>query len=182
MFASIAPSILINSSLLSIQDAVDTFCPIYIFKSVFFISLSMTMHFLGRLIKYLLRSLFSIVVFILLVGLAKTHRQIGTYIDFLNTNDWTSLRDTQGTHWTDMLWPTTQQVESISDVLDESLSGDTLYDADLENALMDQPASDGEEDFGFLTGEAVEQPHDTNTSGDAKSELLKLIKQRELTK
>lgn len=109
------------------------------------------MHFLGKVIKYLLRSLFSIAVFILIIGLAKTHRDVPAYIDFLNTNDWSSVRESSADTWTDLFWPNKQASGDIADILadDAQLSGLDVYDPAFEDDLNQLPNGSGtqEEDF-----------------------------------
>ena len=152
------------------------------------------MHFLGKVIKYLLRSIFSIIVFVLLVGLAKTHWNIWTYVDFLNTNDRSSLRWSESASWTDVLWPTNQTSDDISDILadDTSMSGLDVYDPAFEDELNEfsESSLSGEEDFWFTTETTTtsethnssEDSSSSDTSITSKTELLNLIKQRELTK
>ena len=75
------------------------------------------MLFLGRTLKYLLRSLFSIIVFLLLVGLSKSNRDINMYISFLNSNDWSVSQLSQPANWSDSFWPKIQSSSGISDML-----------------------------------------------------------------
>jgi hypothetical protein len=66
------------------------------------------MKFLGRTLKYLLRSIFSVIVFLLLVGWAKMDRNMGAYVSFLNSNDWSVFHLSQPATWTDPFWQNNQ--------------------------------------------------------------------------
>lgn len=113
------------------------------------------MHFLGRAMKYLLRSLFSIIIFLLLVGLAKTNRDTNAYISFLNNNDRSLFHRSQLATWTDPFWPS-QGSGAIADMfsgatIDAELSGLDVYDPAFEqdlNSVTDTSVSGTiEEDF-----------------------------------
>jgi len=114
------------------------------------------MHFLGKIIKSLLRSLLSIIIFLLFVGWAKMHRDMGAYISFLNSNDRSIFHWSQPATWADPFWPNIQQTTGdISDILsddslDAELSGldayDPMFEEDL-NAIADGSLSGEEEDF-----------------------------------
>jgi hypothetical protein len=98
------------------------------------------MKFLGRVLKYLLRSVFSIIVFLLLVGLAKTNRDMNSYISFLNNNDWSMFQRSQLSTWGDPFWPSNQISGDIADMLsgdvvDAELSGLDVYDPAFEEDL-----------------------------------------------
>ena len=146
------------------------------------------MRFIGRTIKYLLRSAFSIIIFLLLVGWAKINRDMNAYISFLNNNDRSVFHWSQVSTWGDPFRPNKQISGDIADILsgdalDPELSGLDVYDPAFEedlNAFSNLSLSGSEEDYGFTaTGQT-----DTETSSDAdsKSSLLDLIKQRELQK
>jgi len=97
------------------------------------------MRFFGKLIKTLLRSLFSIIIFILLVGLAKMNRDINSYISFLNDNDRSSFHRSQPTTWSDPFRENNQISGNIADILGETpdpeLSGLDVYDPAFEQDL-----------------------------------------------
>ncbi len=75
------------------------------------------MYFIGRSIKYLLRSIFSIVIFLMFVGLAKMNRNTSTYVDFLNNNNWSVFHWSQPATWGDPFWPNKQYSGGIADVV-----------------------------------------------------------------
>lgn len=76
------------------------------------------MHFLGKIIKSLLRSLLSIIIFLLFVGWAKMNRDMGAYINFLNGNDRSVFHRSQPATRADPFWPNAQQTTGdISDIL-----------------------------------------------------------------
>jgi len=97
------------------------------------------MHFLGSVIKYLLRSVFSIIVFLLFVGLAKMNRDMNAYVSFLNSNDWSVFHWSQPATWGDPFW-SHQNSGNIADMfldstVDAQLSGLDVYDPALEEDL-----------------------------------------------
>lgn len=148
------------------------------------------MRFLGRIIKYLLRSAFSIIVFLLVVGLAKMKWDVNSYIVFLNDNDRSVFHRSQPATWGDPFRPGRQTTGDISDLLtwDEATtesSGLDVYDPQMEqdlNTFTDWSLSGTETDYGFTTG--WQAASDTGDSSDSasKSDLLNLIKQKELPK
>jgi hypothetical protein len=113
------------------------------------------MRFLGRTIKYLLRSLFSIIVFLLLVGLAKMDWNLDTYVAFLNSNDWSVFHRSQPATWSDPFWSSKQISGDIADMFskdttDAESSGLDVYDPTFEqdlNQLSDGSLSGTTEDF-----------------------------------
>lgn len=111
------------------------------------------MHFLGSVLKHILRSVFSIIVFLLLVGMAKMDWNVGEYISFLNTNDWSQFHRSQTATWTDPFWPqaTTGDIADIfpADVVDTQSSGLDVYDPAFEQDLnqFTDPSATGQEDF-----------------------------------
>jgi len=145
------------------------------------------MRFIGRTIKYLLRSAFSIIIFLLLVGWAKMNRNMNAYIGFLNTNDWSVFHWSQLSTWADPFWPH-QLSGSISDILSGDVTDSTtswldVYDPAFEQDLNTFSDTSGTtEDYGFTTGEQTTSDNGTSSGTDSKSSLLNLIKQRELAK
>jgi hypothetical protein len=98
------------------------------------------MRFLGRIVKYLLRSFFSIIIFLLLVGLAKTNRNMSAYISFLDGNDWSIFQWSQPATWSDPFWQGNQNSGDIADMLsgdsvDAQTSGLDVYDPAFEEDL-----------------------------------------------
>ena len=84
------------------------------------------MHFLGRFLKYLLRSAFSIIIFLLFVGWAKMSRDMNSYISFLNSNDWSVFHRSQPATWVDPFWQNQQISGDIADVLsDDATNSET---------------------------------------------------------
>ena len=75
------------------------------------------MRFFGRTIKHILRSIFSIAIFLLFVGWAKMGRDMGSYITFLNSNDWSIFHRSQPATWSDPFWPNSNLSGNISDIL-----------------------------------------------------------------
>jgi hypothetical protein len=125
-----------------------------------------------------------------LVGLSKVHRNTNTYISFLNTTDWSVFHRSQLSTWVDPFWPIPQQntgdiIDELSDdSLDAELSGLDVYDPAFEQELNDitNDILTGDEDFGFTTdGQNITGTHESADTS-SKSELLRLIQQRELTK
>ena len=104
-------------------------------------------------------SLFSIIVFLLLVGLAKMNWNVNWYVDFLNTNDWSVFHWSEVSTWADPFWPTTPENVSIEEVLSDDEVGAEIdlldvYDPSFEedlNTISDDSMFSGEEDFGFTT-------------------------------
>lgn len=129
------------------------------------------MRFFGRTIKYLLRSIFSIAIFLLLVGWAKMNRDMGAYITFLNGNDWSVFHASQPATWSDPFWPNNHLSGNISDILSNdagtSISSwldvyDPAFEEDL-NTITDSSLSGATgEDFWFTTNW---QATDTQTTG-----------------
>lgn len=114
-------------------------------------------------------------------------RDINGYIAFLNINDWSTFHRSQPATRSDPFRPGSTSSGDIADILSEEeldaeMSGLDVYDPAFEqefNELSDDSLSN-EEDFGFT---ADWQTTDATASGTAsKSELLNLIKERELTK
>jgi len=137
------------------------------------------MRFFGIIIKYLLRSLFSIIAFLLLVGLSKTHWDINAYITFLNANDRSLFHWSQIATWSDPFWPQnavdTSIDEELSDeALESEMSGLDVYDPDFEKDITTVTAD--EEDFGFVADWQITWAQTTWST----STLRDLIKQHEL--
>lgn len=141
------------------------------------------MKFLGILLKYLLRSLFSIIIFVLLVGLAKMSRNMNSYINFLNNNDRSDFKWTQTSTWSGPFWQNNQISWNIADILsgdviDIETSGLDVYDPAFEedfNTFTDTSATGTEEGFWFTTS--------GQTSSDTSNETLsntELLNQRKL--
>lgn len=143
----------------------------------------------GHAVKHILRVIFGIFVFIFLVGLAKSDRQIWTYINFLNTHDGESFRWYNPVTWGQSFWP-----NKASDNISETLSWDTddnsnsdldvydpAFEEDLNEFSDDTYSWTSEADYGFTT-EAQGSATGNASGTDSQSTLLDLIKQRELTK
>ncbi len=148
------------------------------------------MRFLGRVVKYVLRSFFSIIVFLLFVWWSKMNRDANSYVTFLNDHDWLSFQWSQPATWTDPFWPNENTSDTISDMftwdqIDSEMSGLDVFDPAFEEDFNDATAwslSGAEEDFWFTTDEQKNTNAQTWSETTSKSELLNLIKQRELTK
>jgi len=113
------------------------------------------------------------------------NRNISEYINFLDTNDWSLFHLSQPATWADPFWPNSQISGDIADILSDDttnaeLSGLDVYDPSFEedlNAISDDSFSGTtEEGFGFTSDTETGETPDTTS----KSELLNLIKQREL--
>lgn len=145
------------------------------------------MRLIGRIIKYLLRSAFSIIIFLLFVGWAKMNRDMNSYIGFLNDNDRSVFHRSQPATWGDPFRPNKQISGDIADILnndetDPALSGLDAYDPQLEEDLNEFTDTTTTEDFGFTTtGQTSSGAHESADTA-SQSELLNLIKQRELAK
>lgn len=88
----------------------------------------------------------SIIVFILLVGLAKTKWDLNAYVSFLNANDRSVFHRSQPATRTDPFWPHQTTTTGIDDLLsDEELetemSGLDVYDPAFEEDLNALPDS-----------------------------------------
>jgi hypothetical protein len=114
------------------------------------------MRFFGKIIKSLLRSIFSIIIFLLLVGWAKMNRDMGAYINFLNGNDRSVFHRSQPATRADPFWLSVEQsTGNIADILaddtlDAEMSGLDAYDPTFEddlNSIADSSLSGEEEDF-----------------------------------
>ena len=153
------------------------------------------MRFIGRLIKSLLRSLSSIITFLLLIGLAKMDRNLNGYIQFLDNEDWSVFSRSQPATWNEPFRPNKQISGDIADMLsgdsvDADLSWLDVYDPTFEQDFNDSTgsfASGTEVDYWFTI--SWQSSSDTSTSTPpnwslswSKSQLLNLIKQRELNK
>jgi len=152
------------------------------------------MRFFGRVVRYLLRSISSIILFLLLVWLAKTNRNVSAYISFLDGNDWSIFQRSQPATWSDPFWQHTQNSGDIADILsgdivDAQTSGLDVYDPTFEEDLNSFSDTSGTtEDYWFTTSgqlpaeqTASDVDHNAATP-EPKTQLLNLIKQRELTK
>lgn len=117
------------------------------------------MRFLWICTKYLLWSLFSIIVFLLLIGVAKTNWSVSWYVHFLNTNDWSEFHRSELSTRADPFWPITSDADSIEDVLSDDtietgLDALDVYDPSFEkelNTLSDENILLEDEDFGFTS-------------------------------
>lgn len=114
------------------------------------------MKFVGNVLKYILRSLLSIILFLLLVGRAKMDRKMGNYVSFLNSNDWSVFHLSQPATWSDPFWPNNQISGDIADILsgdtmNTELSGLDVYDPAFEEDLNEfsDPSLSGSEDEDF---------------------------------
>ncbi len=113
------------------------------------------MRFFGRTIKYLLRSVFSIIIFLMFIGWAKMDWHMGEYVSFLNTNDWSIFHLSQPATWVDPFWPNKQISGDIADILSsDSVSAETsgldVYDPSFEqdfNTITDSSLSGTDESF-----------------------------------
>ncbi len=122
--------------------------------------------------------------------MAKTQRNLTTYVEFLNAHDWSQNQSTQHGAWIDLFWPNQQQSTDLADMLlDDSLdtpsSGLDVYDPAMEkelNTLIDSSMSGAtsNEPFGFTTGTQSASDTSLSTDKDSKAELYNLIKQHEL--
>ena len=83
------------------------------------------MHMFGRIVKYVLRSLFSLIVVLLLVGFAKTDWKFNAYVQFLDSTDFSVFHLSQPSTWNDLFWPNTQSTGTVNDIAD-IFSGDTF--------------------------------------------------------
>lgn len=117
------------------------------------------------------------------------NRDMNSYISFLNTNDWSLFHRSQPATWADPFRPNNQASGDIADIfsddtMDSQLSGLDVYDPIFEKDLNEFTDGSGttEEDFWFTAD--GQTPSDTHESADntSKSDLLKRIKQHELTK
>lgn len=115
------------------------------------------MRLLWICVKYFLWSILSVIVFLLLVGLAKSHWSVSWYVQFLNTNDWSVFTISNVSTWADPFWPTGVKEDSIEDILsDEELESemdaldvyDPSFEADLNAIVYDEVAAE-DESFGF---------------------------------
>ena len=117
-------------------------------------------------------------------------RNTNAYITFLDTNDWSAFQWSQPTTWTNPFWPNKNASGTISDIftwdqIDSETSGLDVFDPAFEQEFNDSTTgslSGTEEDFWFTTGEQKNTDAQTWSDATSKSELLNLIKQRELTK
>jgi len=138
------------------------------------------MRFLWKTLTYLLWSVFSIIVFLLLVGLAKMKRDVNGYISFLNANDRSVFHRSQPATWADPFWPEQHADIGIEDMLtdkelEDEISGLDVYDPAFENEFATLSTSDSldeEEDFGFVADETH------NSAPQKDSTLQQLIEQR----
>lgn len=97
----------------------------------------------------------SIIIFLLLVGLAKSHWNFGSYISFLDANDWSVFHWSQPATWADPFWPNKTADSSIEDILSDDeieaeMSGLDAYDPTFEdelNTLPDTTITTEDEDF-----------------------------------
>lgn len=145
------------------------------------------MAFLGKILKYLLRSLFSIIVFLLFVWFAKTNRDINAYITFLNSNDGSVFHWSQPATRSDPFWPNIQNSGNIADIF----SGDTtdsiaswldVYDPSFEqdlNTITDSSLSGSTEEDYWFTSDQQTTGTTPNTSTETISKL-ELLRQRKL--
>ena len=112
------------------------------------------MRFIGRILRHLLWSIFSIIIFVLFVGLAKMHRDAGAYISLLANESRSMVVWSQPATWIDPFWPSDQISGDIADILDDTtnteFSGLDVYDPAFEedlNNIVNSSLSGNEEDF-----------------------------------
>lgn len=143
------------------------------------------MKFLGRFIKYLLRSLFSIIIFLLFMWLAKMNWDTGAYISFLNSNDRSVFHWSQPATWSDPFWSNTYQWSwEIADMFsndtwNDQLSGLDVYDPSFEedlNSVSDGSLSDSSgQDFWFTTDEQPSSGSQISSGTTSRDQLLNVI-------
>ena len=76
------------------------------------------MHMFGRIVKYVLRSLFSLIVILLLIGFAKMDWNLNAYVKFLDTTDFSVFHLSQPSTWNDLFWPNRQTTGTVTDIAD----------------------------------------------------------------
>ena len=149
------------------------------------------MKFIGRLIKYLLRSVFSIIIFLILVGLAKMNRDAVGYIRFLDANDRSIFHRSQPATWSDPFWPNSQTTGDIADILSNgtvttgSLPSDSswldVFDPSFEqdlNAVADGSLSDSSgsgTDFWFVNPDKTTPVTQTWGETTPKDQILNVL-------
>ncbi len=147
------------------------------------------MRFLWMFFKYLLRSAFSIIIFLLFIWWAKMNWNIWSYINFLDGTTWSVFHRSQPATRVDPFWPHEQFSGSISDVFSDP-SGDSgtswldVYDPNFGSDLNSFSGEDtsGEDQSYWFTASG-QASHTTDSSGGtSQSALLNLIKQHENTK
>lgn len=100
--------------------------------------LSLLMKLIGKIMKHILWSIFSIIVFVLLVGLAKIDRNVGNYITFLNSHDRATFRWSQAATWTDPFWSNTPSSGNIADVVSSDTISSELSSLDVYDPALEQ--------------------------------------------
>jgi hypothetical protein len=158
-----------------------------------------------KVVKYLLRIIFSIVLLILIIWLAKSNRNLSTYMSLLNQTNISDLR------WWKILDIIRQKSESKKSdnkttkstwdliLQDENNTWLDVYDPqfeeDMQNASLDSMLSWAEEDFWFKSDSTWVDKSVSNTQtttevaatwstkiSDPQKNLLELIKQQEMKK
>jgi len=146
---------------------------------LFLSSMYVLMRFLGRIVKYFLRSLSSIILFLLLVWLAKTNRNVSAYISFLDSNDWSIFQWSQPATWSDPFWQNTQISGDIADMLsgdivDAQTSGLDVYDPAFEEDLNSfTDTSSTTEDYWFTTSGQITSDTPSSSGTISKAEMLR---------
>ena len=143
------------------------------------------MKFFVRFFKYLLRSLFSIIIFLLLVWFAKMNWDTGAYISFLDSTDRAVFHWSQPSTWSDPFWSNTHQWSwEIADMFsndtwDAQLSGLDVYDPAFEadlNTISDGSLSDSSgQDFWFTTDEQLSSGSQIWSGTTSRDQLLNVI-------
>jgi len=142
------------------------------------------MRIVKTLFTYLLWSIFSIILFLLLVGYAKTNWNLREYVYFLNDHSWSVFSWSDPATWSDPFWPNWDAVLTIEDsILDESSLVDSWtfdpYDPAFEDELSNLPQSDisvEDNDFGFVTEDTLSTSSGNTTQ--SSSTIKQLIEQR----
>ena len=116
------------------------------------------------------------------------HRNVGAYITFLNSNDWTIFHRSQPATWTEPFWSTHQLSGDIADILSDGIintvntwtTGLDVYDPALEqdlNTITDTSLSGTSgQDFWFTT-DGQTTGATTSSGSTSKSALLNALKQ-----
>ncbi len=116
------------------------------------------------------------------------NRNTSAYIDFLNTTDRSVFHRSEPATWVDPFRQNNQISGNIADLLtwdamDAELSGLDVYDPAFEedlNTFTDESGTT--EDYGFTTTGQTATDTSASSGSTSQSELLNLIKARELTK
>jgi hypothetical protein len=134
-----------------VKDNVDSGQIICIFFIVSQISslycLFFLMKFFGKILKSILRFVFSIIIFVLFVGLAKMDRNVASYMSFLSNNSRLDLHRSQPANRTNSFWPHIQTTGNIADIIsNENIlpenAGDPTFEEEF-NPITDTSLSNG---------------------------------------